>query len=155
MRNLARHLTPQVLALVVAVGFIAFGIMGFIPGVMHDMDDMKMAGHDSDGMWLGVGQLSYLHNALHLTIGVLGLFAAWKGLRASVIYLIAGGAFYGIFGIYGLVVGPESQANWAPTNGFDDTIHLLAATFMIGAGIVSGRYFSREQAPTELAPAPA
>jgi len=145
VRNLARHLTPQVLALVVAVGFIAFGIMGFIPGVMHDMDDMKMAGHDSDGMWLGVGQLSYLHNVLHLTIGVLGLFAAWKGMRASVIYLVAGGAFYGIFGIYGLVVGPESQANWAPTTGFDDTIHLLAAAFMIGAGILSGRYLSEEQ----------
>ena len=145
MRNLARHLTPQVLALVVAIGFIAFGIMGFIPGVMHDMDDMKMAGHDSDGMWLGVGQLSYLHNVLHLTIGVLGLFAAWKGMRASVIYLVAGGAFYGIFGIYGLVVGPESQANWAPTTGFDDTIHLLAAAFMIGAGILSGRYLSEEQ----------
>ena len=140
--------------MLVGAGFIAFGIMGFIPGVMHHYDEMKMAGHDSDGMWLGVGQLSYLHNGLHLTIGVLGFLAAWKGLRASVIYLIAGGAFYGIFGIYGLVVGPESQANWAPTNGFDDTIHLLAATFMIGSGIVSGRYFSRGVGP-EPEPVPA
>jgi hypothetical protein len=147
VRNLARRLTPQVLALLVGVGFIAFGIMGFIPGVMHDYDQMKMAGHDSDGMWLGVGQLSYLHNVLHLTIGAVGLLAAWKGLRASVIYLVAGGVFYGLFGIYGLVVGPESQANWAPTNGFDDTLHLVAATFMIGAGIISGRYFAREQTP--------
>ena len=147
MRNLARHLTPQVLALLVAVGFIAFGIMGFIPADMDNMDGMKMSGPDSDGMWLGVGQLSYLHNVLHLTIGALGLFAAWKGLRASVIYLIAGGAFYGMFGIYGLVVGPESQANWAPTNGFDDSLHLVAAIFMIGAGVISGRYFSREQTP--------
>jgi hypothetical protein len=98
-------------------------------------------------MWLGVGQLSYLHNVLHLTIGAVGLLAAWKGLRASVIYLVAGGVFYGLFGIYGLVVGPESQANWAPTNGFDDTLHLVAATFMIGAGIISGRYFAREQTP--------
>jgi hypothetical protein len=141
--------------MLVGAGFIAFGIMGFIPGVMHHYDEMKMAGHDSDGMWLGVGQLSYLHNGLHLTIGVLGFLAAWNGLRASVIYLIVGGAFYGIFGIYGLVVGPESQANWAPTNAFDDTIHLLAATFMISAGIVSGRYFSREEGPPEPLPAPA
>lgn len=147
MRNLARRLTPQVLALLVGAGFFAFGIMGFIPGVMHDMDEMKMSGPDSDGMWLGVGQLSYLHNVLHLTIGALGFFAAWKGFRASVIYLIAGGIFYGIFGIYGLVVGPETQANWAPTNGFDDRLHLLAAGFMIGAGIISGRYFSRDVAP--------
>ena len=152
MRNLARRLTPQVLALLVGAGFFAFGIMGFIPGVMHDMDEMKMSGPDSDGMWLGVGQLSYLHNVLHLTIGALGFFAAWKGFRASVIYLIAGGVFYGIFGIYGLVVGPETQANWAPTNGFDDRLHLLAAAFMIGAGIVSGRYFARDVGPE---PAPA
>jgi hypothetical protein len=141
--------------MLVGAGFIVFGIMGFIPGVMQDMDEMKMAGHDSDGMWLGVGQLSYLHNVMHLTIGVLGFFAAWKGLRASVIYLIAGGTFYGIFGIYGLVVGPEAQANWAPTNGFDDTIHLLAAAFMIGSGIVSGRYFSQQQRPLEPVPAAA
>ena len=140
------------LALLVGAGFIAFGIMGFIPGFMDHWDEMKMSGPDSDGMWLGVGQLSYLHNVLHLTIGVLGFLAAWKGLRASVIYLIGGGAFYGLFGIYGLVVGPEVQANWAPTNGFDDTIHLLAATFMIASGIISGRYFSRDMGPE---PAPA
>jgi hypothetical protein len=142
-----------VLALLVGVGFIAFGIMGFIPGVMHDMDEMKMAGHDSKGMWLGVGQLSYLHNVLHLAIGSLGLFAAWKGLRASVVYLIVGGTFYGIFGIYGLVAGAETQANWAPTNLFDDRLHLVAAAFMIGSGIISGRYFSRQQGPPEPAPA--
>jgi hypothetical protein len=142
-----------VLAALVGAGFIAFGIMGFIPGFMDHWDEMKMSGPDSDGMWLGVGQLSYLHNVLHLAIGVLGFFAAWKGLRASVIYLIAGGAFYGLFGIYGFVVGPEVQANWAPTNGFDDTIHLLAATFMIASGIISGRYFSRELEPTAPAPA--
>lgn len=129
------------------MGFIAFGIMGFIPGVMHHWDEMKMSGPDSDGMWLGVGQLSYLHNVLHLTIGVLGLFAAWKGLRASVIYLIVGGVFYGIFGIYGFVVSAETQANWAPTNAFDDRLHLVAAAFMIGSGIISGRYFSRDATP--------
>jgi hypothetical protein len=147
VRTLVLRLTPQVLAFLVGAGFFVFGIMGFIPGVMHDLDELELAGPDSDAMWLGVGQLSVLHNILHLTIGVLGFLAAWLGMRAAVVYLLLGGALYGSFGIYGFLVGPESQANWAPTNWFDDTIHVLAATIMIGGAILSARYFAQRTEP--------
>lgn len=147
--TLTSWLTPQRMALLVGVGFAAFGLMGFIPGIMRDFDDLGLAGPDSDAMWLGVGQLSVLHNVMHLVIGAIGIAVSRSTVRACVLFLLIGGAIYGSFGIYGFLVGAESSANWAPTNWFDDMIHVVAGAGMVVMGVLSQRYYGERLDPVE------
>lgn len=143
------------MAFLVGAGFFAFGVMGFIPGVMRNFDDLGLAGPDSDAMWLGVGQLSVLHNVMHLAIGAVGIAVSRTTVRACVLYLLIGGTLYGLFGVYGFLVDAESSANWAPTNWFDDMIHVIAASGMLVMGFLSQRYYGEQAQPAEVTAEPA
>ncbi|MFO6454174.1 MULTISPECIES: DUF4383 domain-containing protein [unclassified Aeromicrobium] len=131
--------TPvQTAAAVVGAVFLLVGILGFIPGITTDYDTMQFAGHHSEAMLLGIFQVSILHNIVHLLFGVAGLALAraWSTAR---LYLIAGGAIYGLLWIYGLLVDKEHQANFVPLNSADDWLHFVLSVGMIGLGLLLGR----------------
>lgn len=75
------------------VVFVAFGVLGFVPGVTTDHDELRMAGHDSGAHLFGLFQVSVLHNVLHLVLGVAGLALAGTAALAHG-YLIGAGAVY-------------------------------------------------------------
>ena len=131
--------TPlQTAATVVAAVFLLVGVLGFVPGVTTGYDEMKFAGHESGAKLLDVFQVSILHNVVHLLFGLAGLALArtWSGARA---FLIGGGAIYGVLFVYGLLVGPRSEANFVPLNTNDDILHLVLALGMIALGLALGR----------------
>ena len=130
-------------SLIIGVAFLLVGILGFIPGVTTNYDDMKFAGHESEAELLGIFQTSILHNIVHLAYGVLGIVAsrAWDWSR---IFLIGGGIAYLALWIYGLLVGPDSGANFVPTNTADDwLVHFVFGALMLGAGYVLSRRAAR------------
>ena len=136
----------QNLALLLGVVFLVVGILGFIPGITTNYDDMSFAGKDSDAELLGIFQVSVLHNIAHLLFGVGILLArTHEGART---YLLGGSIIYPALFIYGLFVGGDDDANFIPMNGADDVLHLALAILFIGAYFVTGR----EQAPAPLAP---
>ena len=53
--------------------FLLVGILGFIPGITTNFDDLMVAGHESNALLLGIFQVSVLHNLVHLAFGVAGL----------------------------------------------------------------------------------
>ncbi|HEY0474380.1 MAG TPA: DUF4383 domain-containing protein, partial [Kribbella sp.] len=116
--------TIQKTATVVAIAFLAVGVLGFIPGITTDYGTMSFGGHHSDAMLLGVFQVSVLHNIVHLLFGAAGLALARTagGARA---YLIGGGVVYLVLWIYGLVVDKNSSANFVPLNTADNWLHLV------------------------------
>src|SRR5215203_4982653 len=124
--------TMQTVALVMGVVFLLVGILGFIPGITTQYDTMSMAGHESRGMLLGVFQVSYLHNMVHVVFGVVGVLAS----RA---YLLFGGIIYLVLWIYGLVAGGATSANFVPVNNADNWLHLALAIVMIGAALLLSR----------------
>ena len=65
----------QNLALGFGVVFLVVGILGFIPGITTNYDDLEFAGTDSAAELLGIFQVSILHNIAHLLFGV-GILAA-------------------------------------------------------------------------------
>ena len=66
--------TPiQTGATVVAVAFLAVGVLGFIPGITTNYDTMMFGGHHSEAKLFGLFQVSVLHNIVHLLFGVVGL----------------------------------------------------------------------------------
>ncbi|WBQ08332.1 DUF4383 domain-containing protein [Kribbella sp. CA-293567] len=133
----ARRMTAtrvQLAATVVAVTFLAVGILGFVPGITTDYDTMMFGGHHSEAMLLGIFQVSILHNLVHLLFGVAGLALARTAAGARN-YLIGGGVVYLVLWIYGLVIDQSSAANFVPLNTADNWLHLGLAAGMIGLGV--------------------
>jgi Domain of unknown function (DUF4383) len=125
----------QSAALVVGLVLLLVGILGFIPGITSNYDELKFAGHNSDAQLLGLFDTSILLNLVYLLLGVAGLALArtYEGARS---YLIGGGVIYLALFLYGAIWGAdESSANFIPVNWADNVLNLVLGTGMIVAGL--------------------
>jgi Domain of unknown function (DUF4383) len=134
----------QLAATVVAVVFLLVGVLGFVPGITTNYDQLSFAGHDSMAMLLGVFMVSVLHNIVHLLFGAVGIALA-RTVSGARSYLIGGGAVYLVLWLYGLVVSQNSGANFVPVNSADDWLHFVLGVGMIGLGFATAR--SRNAVP--------
>lgn len=125
-------------ALAVGAVFLLVGILGFVPGITTDYDEMKFAGHHSGAQLLGIFGVSVLHNLVHLAFGVAGLALArsWDGARA---FLIGGGAIYLVLTVYGLLVDRHDDANFVPLDTADNWLHFVLGVAMIALGVLLAR----------------
>ena len=133
----ARRTTVQVVAALVGAVFLVVGVLGFIPGITTHYGQLEFAGHDSGAELLGLFQVSILHNVVHLLFGVVGLAMA-RGPRSATGYLVVGGLVYGVLWIYGLIVEPDSAANFVPLDGADNWLHFFLAAGMVLLGLMVG-----------------
>jgi hypothetical protein len=141
----------QSAALVVGLVLLLIGILGFIPGITSNYDELKFAGHDSDAQLLGLFDTSILLNLVYLLLGVAGLALArtYEGARN---YLIGGGVIYLALFLYGAIWGAdESSANFIPVNWADNVLNVVLGTGMILAGLV----LAKEVVRTDRTTAPA
>ena len=123
--------------------FLLVGVLGFIPGITTNYDDLKFAGHDSDAQLLGIFDTSILHNIVHLLFGAAGLVLAktFEGARS---FLIGGGVIYLALFLYGAIFGHEEKgANFVPVNWADNILHLALGGGMIVLGVVLGKQVAR------------
>lgn len=131
--------TPvQKAALAIGAVFLVVGVLGFVPGITSNYDQLTFAGHHSDAALLGIFNVSVLHNLVHLAFGVAGVALARK-FNTARSYLIGGGVVYLVLFIYGLVIDHDSSANFVPVNDGDNWLHLGLAVVMIGLGVALGR----------------
>jgi hypothetical protein len=128
----------QLAAMVVGAVFLLVGILGFIPGVTADYDQLSFAGHGSGALLLGLFAVSILHNLVHAGFGIAGLLLARTPAGARN-FLIYGGIVYAVLWIYGLIIDQGSAANFVPVNTADNWLHLLLAIAMIALGVLLGR----------------
>ena len=124
----------QQLSMLLGIVFILVGILGFIPGITTNYDDLGFAGDDSRAELLGVFQVSILHNLVHILFGIAGLALA-RSLDGAKQYLIGGGVVYLALWILGLVGG----ADWIPANTADHWLHLALGVAMVGLGVITTR----------------
>jgi hypothetical protein len=134
----------QKLAFVFGATFLLVGILGFIPGITTNYDDMAFAGSDSGAELLGLFQVSILHNIAHMLFGV-GILAARRHVT-SVQYLLAAGVLYGVLFVYGLFANGDSSANFIPTNSADDVLHLVLSLALLGSWAATRNEADREAA---------
>ncbi|WP_204164838.1 DUF4383 domain-containing protein [Rhodococcus oxybenzonivorans] len=131
--------TPvQAASLVLGAVFLLVGILGFIPGVTSNLDQLAGAGHDSGAMLVGLFQVSVLHNIVHIVFGVAGIAAA-RLASAAGIYLLLGGFIYLGLWVFGLVIDKDESANFIPLNSADDWLHFTLGAGMIMLGILLTR----------------
>ncbi|MBC7596703.1 MAG: DUF4383 domain-containing protein [Kineosporiaceae bacterium] len=129
-------------ASLVGIVFLLVGVLGFIPGITSNYDQMMAAGRDSGALLLGVFQVSILHNVVHLLFGVAGLAFA-RSARGARSYLIGGGVIYLVLWLYGLFLDPNSTANFIPFNNADNWLHLFLGIGMVVLGVALGRARTR------------
>lgn len=132
----------------VGVVFLVVGILGFIPGITTNVDDITFWGTDSGAHLLDLFHVSVLHNLVHVAYGVVGLMAMVAGHRSSRSYLLAGGAVYLLLWLYGLVVDQSSDANFVPLNDADNWLHLGLGIGMIALGLFLARDLVDRSSPT-------
>jgi hypothetical protein len=133
-----RRAPVQLAALVVGVVFLLVGVLGFIPGVTTNYDQLTFAGHESEAALLGIFNVSILHNIVHLVFGVAGLLLA-RTFSAARGYLIGGGIIYLALFLYGMLIDHDSPANFVPVNTADNYLHLGLGIGMLALGAILGR----------------
>jgi predicted Na+-dependent transporter len=129
-------------AYVVSAVFLLVGVLGFIPGVTTQYDQMEFWSESSAAMLLGIFMVSVLHNLVHLAFGIVGFAMAGRPGGAKA-YLIGGGLVYLALWIYGLVIDLDSQANFVPLNEADNWLHLGLAIGMVLLGLLPSGARSR------------
>ena len=128
----------QSVALLVGVVFLVVGILGFIPGITSNYDELKFAGHNSDAQLLGIFDTSILHNIVHLLYGLAGIVLA-RTIDGARTFLVGGGLVYLVLFVYGAIWHGEAGSNWIPVNWADDILHLALGAGMVIVGIVLSR----------------
>lgn len=129
----------QQAALVVGGVFIAVGVLGFVPGITQNYDQLTLIGHESEAKLLGIFQVNALHNVVHLLYGVVGLLAARASRAASRAFLLYGGAIYLVLLVYGLAIDLDSTLNFVSLNTADNWLHLALGVGMIALAILVPR----------------
>jgi heme/copper-type cytochrome/quinol oxidase subunit 3 len=133
-RDVGARSTLELLTLAFGVVFLLVGVLGFIPGITSDFDDLSFAGEDSTSELLGIFQVSILHNIVHILFGLVGIWAAraWDSAR---LYMIGGGIIYLALFLLGIIGGLD----WLPANTADHWLHVALGVVMVGIGYVFGR----------------
>ncbi|WP_411732876.1 DUF4383 domain-containing protein [Paeniglutamicibacter sp.] len=128
----------QKATLAVGAVFLLVGILGFIPGVTTNYDQLSFASHHSEALLLGVFQVSILHNIVHLLFGIGGIaLARTRGSARN--YLLWGGVIYLVLWIYGLVIDHDSDMNFVPLNDADNWLHLVLGIGMVALALLLTR----------------
>jgi hypothetical protein len=126
-------------ALLFGVVFLLVTLVGFIPGITTDYDDLTR--FDGEGAKIfGIFGTNILENIVHLLYGVAGLAAA-SSWAASKTYFIWGGAIYLVVWLYGLLGGSDedSSANFLGLNSAADWLHFVLGVTMIAVGFLLSR----------------
>lgn len=134
----AGRTTIQKASLAVGAVFLLVGVLGFIPGITTNYNELGFAGHGSEALLLGVFQVSVLHNIVHLLFGAAGIGLARSAVQSRN-FLIWGGAIYLVLWLYGLLVGQNTAANFVPVNTADNWLHFVLGVAMIGVGVALSR----------------
>lgn len=125
-------------ALLIGVIFLIVGVLGFVPGITTNYDEMELAGHESRSELLGVFQVSILHNVVHLLFGVAGLVMA-RTITTARLFLVGGGLIYLVLWLYGVLIDRGQDENFVPVNDADNWLHLALGVVMVVLGLVIGR----------------
>jgi uncharacterized protein DUF4383 len=134
----ARSGQAGLFAAVVGAVFLLVGVLGFIPGITTNYDELGFAGPASDARLLGVFEVSVLHNLVHILFGLAGV-AASRAAATARNYLLIGGVVYLVLWLYGLLVDLGSDANFVPVNHADNWLHFVLGVGMIGLAFAAGQ----------------
>ncbi|MEP0956217.1 DUF4383 domain-containing protein [Microcoleus sp. FACHB-1515] len=124
----------RIVAFALGASFLLVGIAGFLPGFVSPIsaDAPSLAFNDGYGNVLGLFPTNFLHNAIHIVVGLLGLAAA-TSVGGSLVYnQLFAIAYIGI-ALMGLLPGANTTFGVMPI--FGNNVWFNALT-----GLIAGYY---------------
>ena len=112
-------------ALVWGLGFLLFGVAGFIPGLTTAEPPVHHLAVDAGhGRLLGLFPVNVLHNIVHLLFGAWGI-AAYRSFPAARTYARSVGVIYIAFAVMGLIPVLNTTFGLVPLYSHDVWLHLF------------------------------
>lgn len=128
----------------VGIVLIVVGVLGFIPGITTQYNELAFLGPDSQALFLGVFQVSMLLNVVQLAIGATGWAMSRNNPMGARNFLMGFGLLYIVFSVYGLIVGVGSAANFLSLNTMDNWAFMILGVAMVGAGWLMSRHLAED-----------
>lgn len=115
-------------ALVMGVLFIMAGVGGFVPFVTPPAPPglPPLTVEMSYGLLLGLFPINVIHNLIHLSLGIWGVWA-WRTFKSSRQYARILAPLLGVFTLLGLFPALETTFGLIPMFGHDVWLHGLEA----------------------------
>jgi hypothetical protein len=125
-------------ALFCGVTFLLAGVGGFVSFVTPPAapDAPPLVASQAYGYLLGLFPINFVHNLIHLSIGVLGC-AAWRSYPAARVFSRGLAIFLGILTGMGLVPALHTTLGLVPLYGHDIWLHGLEAAAAAYFGFVA------------------
>lgn len=130
-------MTSRQFARVSGMVFVAIGLLGFVPGLKSPPPIWAphVAAEGGYGLLLGLFAVNWIHNLVHLGIGIAGL-ASSQTLNDARKFARGLAVFYGGLAVMGLIPGLNSTFGLIPLFGHDVWLHAgtaaIAAYFGFG-----------------------
>lgn len=147
MASKPKYMAVQGAAVLMAIVLTAIGILGFIPGVTADLDQLGWVGRHSGASLFGTFAVCAVVNIVHILLGVAGFrFArSYAGSRA---YLLGGGVLYLGLWLYGALIEFGSEAHVIPLNTATNLLHLgLGGVMVLLAVTLAGQHDPTKRRP--------
>ena len=125
-------MTSRDLARVIGTLFLAVGVLGFVPGMKSPppLTAPHLTVEAGYGLLLGLFPVNWIHNLVHLAIGLAGL-ALSHTLSDARTFARGLTFFYGALAVMGVIPGLNSTFGLIPLFGHDVWLH--AATAAVAA----------------------
>jgi hypothetical protein len=118
-------------ALLFGIVFLAVGVLGFVPGMMHaPMGSHHVTMTQNYGDLLGLFPVNLLHNVVHILFGIWGVLA-YRSMGGSITYFRSVAVIYAVLTVLGLIPAFETTFGFIPIYGNDVWLHALLA--IVGA----------------------
>ncbi|MBD2074089.1 DUF4383 domain-containing protein [Phormidium sp. FACHB-592] len=130
----------QYFALTIGIIFVLIGVAGFIPDLVKppiaDPDAVNLSYVEGYGYLMGLFPINVLHNIVHLTVGLLGIFASLS-LGSARLFSGVLALFYGLLTILGLFPPTQSMLGLVPLFGNDLWLHAGTAAIATYFGFLA------------------
>ncbi|MBD2459560.1 DUF4383 domain-containing protein [Oscillatoria sp. FACHB-1407] len=130
----------QYFALIIGIMYVLVGVSGFIPGLVTppvaDPDSVNLSFTTGYGYLMGLFPINFLHNIIHLSVGLAGIFAS---ISLGSARLFSGGLalFYGALVLFGLFPPTQSTFGLIPIFGNDIWLHAITAAIATYFGFIA------------------
>ncbi len=124
-------MTSRGFAQFIGVLFLAVGILGFIPVFRSTPHPNAVPGLFADGgygLLFGLFPVNWIHNLVHIGVGIAGLFSAGSVSKAR--SFSRGLAwFYGVLAVMGVIPPLSMGFGLVPLHGWEVWLHGITAAF--------------------------
>jgi hypothetical protein len=120
-------MNTRTFALVFGIVFLAVGVLGFVPSMVHPpMGDHNVTMTQNYGDLLGLFPVNMLHNAVHILFGLWGL-VAYRSLAGAKTYARGVAIIYAVLTVLGLIGATNTTFGLIPIYGNDVWLHAVLA----------------------------